>query len=253
MSLCVDDLRPGDGRGVFKNTMFDFINYKRLRMFISLQSAEQVSGKVSAFLRLGTDLTDNYYEVENVGLIQTQKGQSLDTEIWPLENEFDVEFELLKQAKIERDRQNRSLNERFMILLTSSTGKVYRVTVMGRPDQSATMTMMIGVRNRDVVNHSFCVWVNELRASGFDQTSGEAAVGKMGIKLADIGQVTLNGSFKNYGFGGVQSKISERSRDNMYEFAVTANLNLEKFLPANWNFRIPFYISFDFIFFFFCF
>ena len=245
MSLCVDDLRPGDGRGVFKNTMFDFINYKRLRMFVSLQSAEQVSGKVSAFLRLGTDLTDNYYEVENVGLSQTQKGQSLDTEIWPLENEFDVEFELLKQAKIERDRQNRSLNERFTILLTSSTGKVYRVTVMGRPDQSATMTMMIGVRNRDVVNHSFCVWVNELRASGFDQTSGEAAVGKMGIKLADIGQVTLNGSFKNYGFGGVQSKISERSRDNMYEFAVTANLNLEKFLPANWNFRIPFYISFD--------
>jgi cell surface protein SprA len=64
-----------------------------------MQSADQISGHVSAFLRIGTDLTDNYYEVENTGLIQTQKGQSLDTEIWPMENEFDIEFELLLKEK----------------------------------------------------------------------------------------------------------------------------------------------------------
>ena len=247
MSLCVENLRPGDARAVFKNTMFDFINYKRLRMFISLQSTDQISGQVSAFLRLGTDLTENYYEIENTGLIQTQKGQSLDTEIWPMENEFDIEFDLIKQVKLERDKKNISLNVRFSTLITSSTGKIYRITVMGRPDQSATMTMMIGVRNttKDGQNKSFCVWVNELRASGFDQTSGEAAIGKLGIKLADLGQIIFNGSLKNYGFGGVQSKISDRSRDNMYEFAVTANLNLEKLLPAKWGFMIPFYISYD--------
>ena len=247
MSLCVDNLRPGDARAVFKNSMFDFINYKRLRMFVSMQSADQISGHVSAFLRIGTDLTDNYYEVENTGLIQTQKGQSLDTEIWPMENEFDIEFELLKLVKIERDRQNKGLNDRFSMLMTSSTGKVYRITVMGRPDQSATMTTMIGVRNttKDGQNKSFCVWVNELRGFGFDQTSGEAAIGKLGVKLADIGQVVFNGSFKNYGFGGVQSKISERSRDNLYEIGLTANLNLDKFLPLQWGFQIPFYISYD--------
>jgi len=50
-------------------------------------------------------------------------------------------------VKIERDRQNKGLNDRFSMLMTSSTGKVYRITVMGRPDQSATMTTMIGVRN----------------------------------------------------------------------------------------------------------
>jgi len=40
-----------------------------------------------------------------------------------LDNEFDVEFDLLKQVKIERDRQGKSLNERFSLLMTSSTGK----------------------------------------------------------------------------------------------------------------------------------
>ena len=247
MSLCVDNLRPGDARGVFKNSSFDFINYKRLRMFVSMQSPDQVDGQVSAFLRIGTDLTDNYYEVEQTGLRQTQKGQSLDIEIWPQDNEFDVEFELLKQAKIERDRQGKSLNERFTLNMVSSTGKTYRVTVMGRPDQSASMVLMIGVRNtaKDGQNKSFCVWVNELRASGFDQTSGAAALGKMGIKLADLGQITMNGSFRNYGFGGVQSKISDRSRDNTKEYGITANLNLDKFLPQKWGFKIPFYVSYD--------
>jgi cell surface protein SprA len=57
--------------------------------------------------------------------------------------------------------------------------------------------------------------------------------------------VVFNGSFKNYGFGGVQSKISERSRDNLYEIGLTANLNLDKFLPLQWGFQIPFYISYD--------
>ncbi len=247
MSLCVDNLRPGDARAVFRNSSFDFINYKRLRMFVSMQSPDQVDGQVSAFLRIGTDLTDNYYEVEQMGLRQTQKGQSLDIEIWPAENEFDVEFDLLKQAKIERDRQGKSLNERFSLIMLSSTGKKYRITIMGRPDQSASMTLMIGVRNttKDGQNKSFCIWVNELRASGFDQTSGEAAIGKMGIKLADLGQITMNGSFRNFGFGGVQSKISDRSRDNMKEYGITANLNLDKFLPAKWGFRIPFYVSYD--------
>lgn len=247
MSLCVDNLRPGDARGVFKNTLFDFINYKRLRMFVSMQSQDANVGNVAAFMRIGTDLTDNYYEVENANLIQTQKGQSLDMEIWPMENEFDVEFDLLKQAKIERDRQGKSLDKRFSLIMTSSTGKKYKITVMGRPDQSASMILMIGVRNpsENSQNKSFCVWVNELRASGFDQTSGSAALGKMAVKLADLGQVTFNGAFKNYGFGGVQSKISERSRDNMIEYGITANLNLEKFLPAKWGFRIPFFITYD--------
>jgi cell surface protein SprA len=116
---------------------------------------------------------------------------------------------------------------------------------MGRPDQSATMVTMIGVRNTSLTNKSFCIWVNELRASGFDQTSGEAAIGKLGLKLADLGTVQMNGSFKNYGFGGVQAKISERSRENNLEYGITANLNLDKLLPKNWGFKIPFFITYD--------
>ncbi|MHA8066793.1 cell surface protein SprA [Aquirufa sp. ROCK2-A2] len=249
LSLCVENLKSGDSRAVFKNTMVDFINYKRLKMFISMQGEEQnLSGKVNAFIRIGTDLTDNYYEVQALdGLVQTLKGSSTEDLIWPNSNELDIELDLLKSVKVDRDRANHPLTSRFFQDVVSSTGKKYRIYVMGRPDQSATMTVMIGVKNisTDLSGKSFCVWVNELRASGFDQTSGEAAIGKLGLKLADIGTVTMNGSFKNYGFGGVQSKISERSRENFLEYGITANLNLDKFLPTSWGFKIPFYITYD--------
>jgi cell surface protein SprA len=52
---------------------------------------------------------------------------------------------------------------------------------------------MIGVRNpksSDELPKSFCIWVDELRSNGFDQTSGNAAVGKLGLKLADFANVT---------------------------------------------------------------
>ncbi|MES2517590.1 MAG: hypothetical protein V4585_05760, partial [Bacteroidota bacterium] len=90
----------------------------------------------------------------------------------------------------------------------SYNGKNYWISVVGRPDLSTVLTTMIGVRNplsSDHEDKSFCIWVDELRASGFEQTSGQAAIGKLNLKLADFANVTVNGSFKNYGFGGVQS------------------------------------------------
>ncbi len=250
LSLSVEGLRDGDSRAVFKNTLFDFLNYKNLRMFVHLESTEQVDGQVSTFVRLGTDQTDNYYEIETKGLKQTtfKGGTYLDTEVWPTENEIDLAFDALKQVKLQRDRNNVSLLTPYRMEVQGNSGQTYWVTVVGRPDLSAVMSLMIGVRNpksADEMPKTFTVWVNELRANGFDQTSGNAAIGKLGLKLADFANISMNGSYKGYGFGGVQSKISERSRENAYEYGIAATINVDKLFPEKWGLKIPLFVSYD--------
>ena len=251
MSLCVDGLRDGDSRAVFKNTLFDFLNYKNLKMFVHMESQENVDGQVAAFIRVGTDQTDNYYEIETKGLRQTafRSGGYTPLDVWPTENEIDIPFDALRAVKLARDRANVALLTPYSKdTVLGNNGQVYKVTVVGRPDLGAVVSLMIGVRNpktADALPKSFCIWVDELRANGFDQTSGSAAIGKLGLKLADFANVTINGAYKGYGFGGVQSKISERSRENTYSYGIAANINLDKLLPERWGLKIPLYISYD--------
>jgi cell surface protein SprA len=253
LTLCVEDLKDGDAKAAFKNTLLDLINYKNLKMFVSMNSPNRnVEGKVNAFLRLGTDLDQNYYEVETQPLKQTNFGRPSTDQIWLSDNEIDIPLDILKSVKLSRDRKRFSLTERYTELITVNN-RTYQVTVVGRPDLSTVLTTMIGVRNPlkgvfagdDGEAKTFCVWVNELRASGFDQSSGEAAIGKLSLKLADFASITVNGSFKNYGFGGVQSKISERARETTIDYGIAANINVDKLLPEKWGLKIPLYVTYD--------
>ena len=258
LSLCVEDLRDGDSRAAFKNTLLDLINYKNIRMFVSMNSPNRdVENKVSAFLRLGTDLTDNYYEIETQPLKQTNYGKPSAEQVWVSDNEIDIPLNYLKSVKLKRDGEKKSLTLPYTVTqdYIGDDGKkrTYRITVVGRPDLSTVLNSVIGVRNPlkvaggddDGQPKTFCVWVNELRASGFEQTAGEAAIGKLSLKLADFASITMNGSFKNYGFGGVQSKISERARETTIDYGIAANINVDKLLPEKWGLKIPLYVTYD--------
>ena len=253
LSLCVDNLRDGDSRAAFKNTLLDLINYKNLKMFVSMNSPNHdVEKKVKAFIRLGTDLTENYYEIETQPLTQTNYGKPTADQVWVSDNEIDIPLEILKSVKLSRDRDRYSLTTTYTKQNIQVGTRFYNISVVGRPDLSTVLTTLIGVRNPlksvtdpDDQPKTFCIWVNELRASGFEQTSGEAAIGKLSLKLADFANITMNGSFKNYGFGGVQSKISERARESSLEYGVAANINVDKLLPEKWGLKIPLYVTYD--------
>jgi cell surface protein SprA len=70
LSLKLTDLKAGDARAVYKNTTLDLRLYKRLQMFSHAErliddiNGELVDGDLSVFLRLGTDIKNNYYEYE---------------------------------------------------------------------------------------------------------------------------------------------------------------------------------------------
>ena len=113
MVMKVNNLAPNDARAVYKNTAYDMRQYKRLQMFVHAEKmADDVNTlndyDLSCFVRLGTDMVNNYYEYE-IPLRLTPAGiyQDTDTDreiVWPKENMFDFPFQVLTEAKLARNR-----------------------------------------------------------------------------------------------------------------------------------------------------
>ena len=264
LAMSVENLRGGQSRAVFKNTKLDLNMYKRIKMFVHTQNKDNENNIASVFVRLGTDLKNNYYEIEIPNLKTTTNGSQDQYSIWPKENELDIPLEMLRNLKLERNRNQKPINviyggDKLIDVLGTVSGatadmeeeivRKYKLRVVGNPDLSNVLTMMVGVRNNDTLNkfigREFTVWADEFRAYGFDQESGEAGIFSADIKLADVGTILMNGNFKNYGFGGVQDRISSRSREVSQGFGIASNLALDKFLPMKWGLSIPFFANYD--------
>ncbi|RYF47623.1 MAG: cell surface protein SprA, partial [Cytophagaceae bacterium] len=205
MALSVTNLRDGDSRGAFRNTNFDFVNRDRLKMFVHMHNPTNEDGQVGAFMRIGTDYTENYYEIEIPGLKSTKPGPVTVDEIWPSQNELDIAFSELVDLKAAR---NKLLTRRTGLPFTQpSANQRYNLTIVGNPDLSAVQSIMIGVRNPKTVDEqskTFTIWVDELRATGINQRSGMAAIGALNLRLADVATITASGRYSGFGFGGVQ-------------------------------------------------
>ncbi|WP_409012498.1 cell surface protein SprA [Dyadobacter sp. Leaf189] len=246
MSLCVTDLRDGDSRAVFKNVNLDLLFRKRLRMYVHMQNEQNENGMVGTFMRIGTDLTQNYYEIDLSSLTATSPGPKSREEIWPEGNEINIALADLIEAKAQRNRQiDKNLSVPYTI--QTADGR-YKLTVVGNPDLSSVRVMMIGMRNpksSDQRPKSFCLWVDEMHVEGFDDTGGMAAIAQLDAKLADFATLTASGRLETFGFGSVQQRIGERSRNLTQEYGFSSNIALDKLLPASWGFSIPLFVSYD--------
>ncbi|MEQ8905575.1 cell surface protein SprA [Ekhidna sp.] len=253
LQICVEDLDDKDARAVYKNVSYDLINYGRMKMFFHAESYNNdmvMDEDVSAFIRLGTDFDQNYYEIE-VPLIITPEDVSGTEEqirrlVWPLENEIDVSIKELLGIKSERNRANLEENIPYSV---PSNDERYIFTVKGRPDISAVKVMMIGIKNPGDESNSqksICLWANEFRVTDFDTNAGWAANARVSTKLADLGTISASTRYTSIGFGNIQQRISERSRAETTQYDVSANMNLEKFLrPDKTGLVVPMFVSFE--------
>jgi cell surface protein SprA len=252
--LKVLDLASGDARAVYKTLDMDLRQYRRLKMEIH---AEQVEGyplddnEMRAFIRIGTDYQDNYYEYE-IPLKLTPYGRYNDANIsdrylvWPEENRLDVPLELFQQIKLRRNDQMRSAGSDVQLT------KVYRsfdpekpqnwVRIKGNPNLANVRSVMIGVRATGN-DKSVEVWMNELRLSDFNDQGGWAANSRVNIKLADLGTLSLAGSASTIGFGSIDQGVTERSKEDFYQYDVASNLELGRFLGPESRISIPFYVG----------
>ncbi len=255
LQVCVEDLDESDSRAVYKRVSYNLINYDRLKMFLHaevFQNDMVLDDEVTAFLRLGTDWDQNYYEIE-VPLILTPENVSGSSEeirrqVWPLENELDFSIDQLIDLKTERNTNNVGITVPYTSTLGTSR---YRFTIKGRPDISDVQMLMIGVRNPEggsTSPRSVCVWANELRSTigDFSANNGWATNASINTKLADLGTINASTRYESIGFGGIQDKVSARSTRETRQYDITANLNLEKFMrPDKTGLVVPMLVSYE--------
>ncbi|MCY7410515.1 MAG: cell surface protein SprA, partial [Chitinophagales bacterium] len=247
LSIQVCNLKNGDAIAVYKNINLDIRQYDRLKMFIhaeqGLESPNVLkSGDVTAFIRLGTDFTNNYYEYE-VPLTVTEYGATSASLIWPTENSMDILLTDLVAAKSSRNQQALSITKPYTIQIGNN-----KITIVGNPDLGQVVTAMLGVRNPkaglpDDDGESKCaeIWYDELRLSGFNEQAGNAGIARAEIKMADFGNLAASGSFHTIGFGQLEQKLNERFKDNYTAFDMAATLQLGKFFPKKIGVQLPFY------------
>jgi len=258
LSVVVKNLKDGYGRAVFKTAINDFRSYKRLQMYIHLEAIagdDLKDGDLTAFLRIGTDNQDNYYEY-NMPLKVTRPGTIDPYAIWPEDNKMNIGLELFQKAKLARNSALTSSGQAWPINVpfTYSDGQ-NTIVVKGQPDMSKVRVYMLGIKNPlrnpvspagdDGLEKRGEVWFNELRLTDFDERGGWAATARMNARLADFADLNVSGSKSTIGFGSLEKRVSERNRADQLFFDVSSSMELGKFLPRRSGLRIPMYVSYS--------
>ena len=257
MSLKVTGLAAGDARGVYRNTQQDLRNYSRIQMWVHAESliddpTALRSGDLSIFLRLGTDVKNNFYEYE-VPLELTPHGtynRYLTSDqyiVWPRENYLDFNLQSLVNLKKERNRAKRAEEEGvgFGILYTGRDpdNERNRMAVMGNPSLSDVRVMLIGIRNNSAATKDGIIWVNELKVTDFNEAGGWAAKANAMLNMSDVATVNLGTHIESAGFGGVDQSLNERRLDDYSQFNVAVQADLGRFLPEKAKLKAPIYYS----------
>lgn len=258
LSLRVLDIDPGDARAIYKNTYYDLRRYKRIQMFTHaeelIKGDDVTDGELSVFMRLGSDYKNNYYEYE-IPLTITPEGtyssnNSNDRNIvWPTNNMFDFPLELLKNVKLQRNKEKRKAGSNISFTTLYSVQdpdkQTNKVSVMGNPSLSEINVIMIGVRNNSRVAKSGEIWVNELRLTDFDEEGGWAAQGNLNIAFSDLGTFSVSGRKETVGFGALDQSLMERRSDDFQTYSIAASVELGKFLPEKAQVSLPLYYSYS--------
>ncbi|MDT8431786.1 MAG: cell surface protein SprA [Bacteroidales bacterium] len=262
--LKVLELGDGDARAAYKNTELDMRQYGKIQMEAHAEALIDGSlrdKELSAFIRIGSDYQSNYYEYE-VPLVLTPHGRyDNDSEadrriVWPEENRFEIDLSQFTDVKQERNREMGDPNSNVTInsAYFKFDEKGNKVTVSGNPNMSSIRTIMIGVRNPqrgsnlnidDGLPKSGEIWLNELRLTDFDEGGGWAANGRASARLADFGNVTLAGSTSTPGFGSIEQKVNERSREQIIQYDVSSNFEMGKVFKEEAGVSIPLYVGYS--------
>ena len=242
VSMQVCGLAMRDARGIFKNMNIDMRQYARLSMFIH---AEEVQGRdpiafgdLNAVVRIGNDFSGNYYEVK-IPLKVTPFGERDSFKIWPAENNLDFDLSDLTDLKTRRNKLGVAPSQYFKETLPN--GRTY--AILGNPNLGEVRGMLLGVEN--VTQEALCteVWFNELRLQQLDERGGWSALARTDIKLADLGTLSLSGTARSRGFGTLEQRVNERSREDVYTVDASLSLELGKLTPKRLGIQLPMYAA----------
>ncbi len=255
LSIKVCDLEPQDARAVYKNFQIDMRQYQNLEMFLHAESLVNQralkDGQLVAFIRMGTDFSDNFYQIE-IPLSPSLFGASTAEEIWPEVNKLNLNLDLLQQIKT-AVLGDPSLNSLELNFFTEDLQEVdaeapyemgrLRLGVKGNPSFGNVRLLMLGVKNGTAVEGvtDLCgeVWFNELRLSDLKNEGGWAGVVSMDSNLADFANISATGRRSTVGFGSIEQGPNQRSREDLQQYDMVTNVNMGQLLPPKWGVKVP--------------
>lgn len=254
LSFVVENLESEDSRGVFKNVNIDVRQYERIKMFMHAEKI--LNGDYSdddtplvGFLRMGTDFSENFYQIE-LPLQFTPFNVTSAEEIWPDVNEIDIALSDLNKVK-SRGIAEQTLNDiSYYEIIDGEAMPVAefaprtlgrpRIGIRGNPSLGSLRGMMVGIKNIDDLPARGEVWFNELRLAGLDNNGGWAAIAALDANMADFANVTATGNRSTSGFGSIDQMPNERLREDAISYDVVTNINVGQLLPKKWGIQIPF-------------
>ena len=270
LAFRVCDLQPQDARAIFKSVDVDMRQYKKLHMYLHAESipgqtklpgegnAQDFDRRMVAFIRLGTDYQDNYYQIEvplkPTAYEENNTNQLSPEEVWqPNSNSIEVTLEQLSQLKAKALQQtalgkavyfDENLNPINALTPISSLpgAKKYKFSVKGNPSLGSIKTLMIGVKNpSSQVGDVLCgeVWFNELRIAGIDSKGGWAAVGSLDANMANFASLSATGRYSSIGFGGLDQSPNNSNREELLQYNMVSNINVGQLLPQKWGVQAP--------------
>lgn len=257
LQLKVTGLQPGDARGAYKNTQLDLRIYRRMQMWVHAEAlvddyTNLKNGDLAIFIRLGSDVKNNYYEYE-IPLEITPPGYYNNynyadrQKVWPISNFLDVAFDAFTDMKLNRNHDMSAHMEGvgYNIVYTQRDPDNDRnnISVLGNPSLSDIRTMLIGIRNKSNSVKDGIIWVNELRVTDFNEYGGWAANVNANLALSDIGMVNFAMHKETAGFGGVDQGLSSRRLDNYEQYNVAVQGDLGKIIPEKAKLSAPVYYS----------
>ena len=254
--LKATSLAASEAKGVFKNTTLDMRRYKKLKVFVHAHTdpRDPINGqfdkKTKFFIRLGSDATDNYYEYES-SLKITSASATAPMEIWPMENDVDLNIQDFVDAKIRRDRNfPNDIVKRIMDPEFDAGDTYKKLYIKGRPSLGNITTIMIGIRNGlartdPAVSIDRVLWVNEIRLSEIENDGGYAGNASLNFNLGDFATVNTSASYTSVGFGNIDSKPAERNQSTQSAFSINTAINVDKFLPEKSGVKIPLNYSYS--------
>ena len=113
---------------------------------------------LTCFIRIGSDMVNNYYEYEiplkitPPGLYSGDVLKDQHT-VWFPENMFDLTFSKLTEAKLKRNKAKGNSNSVSNIIpytIYDDENPLNRITIVGNPSISNVENIMIGIRNNGV-------------------------------------------------------------------------------------------------------
>ncbi len=241
LSVKFNTLTEKEIRGVFKTMNLDLRQYGKLDMFMH---AEEVISQgfikdndINAVIRIGSDFVSNYYEIR-VPLKITPWGATDSLAIWPEANNLALEIQDLVRLKTRRNKAGYSPSQYY-----SETIGDRKFAIIGNPNLGEVKGMLMGIENLKFEPITTEVWYNELRLSKLDENGGWAGIGRLDIVGADLLNLSFAAAGRTHGFGTLERKVNERSREDYAQFDFTANIDAGKLLPRNLGLQIPVYFG----------